>query len=185
MEEITNECLYSIFKENKQTRFKTEPDFDKVLNEVSLRLDVPSSEVLLADIKTAFSKYKEVQKSNRSLKSGLRDIDEETILLRSNYVPKEKKKKSPLQSVGDRQQRRRMNEFMNISKDIAKTENTSPTKLFAFGLKAKYLHDKEVAKVGKSILQDEKLMDHHISLEAAAAIFESGKMTKRIYTELR
>ena len=184
MEEITSECLYTIFKENKQSRFKTEPDFDKVLNEVSLKLDVPASEILLTDIKTAFNEYKEAQKSNRSLNSEFRVIEKKTILLRSKYLLKEKKK-SPLQSVGDRQQRRRMSEFMSLSKDIAKEENTSPTKLFAFGLKAKYLHDKEIAQVGQAILQDEKLLDRHISLEAAAAIFESGKMTKRIYTDVR
>ena len=184
MEEITSECLYTIFKENKQSRFKTEPDFDKVLNEVSLKLDVPASEILLTDIKTAFNEYKEAQKSNRSLNSEFRVIEKKIILLRSKYLLKEKKK-SPLQSVGDRQQRRRMSEFMSLSKDIAKEENTSPTKLFAFGLKAKYLHDKEIAQVGQAILQDEKLLDRHISLEAAAAIFESGKMTKRIYTDVR
>ena len=105
MEEITSECLYTIFKENKQSRFKTEPDFDKVLNEVSLKLDVPASEILLTDIKTAFNEYKEAQKSNRSLNSEFRVIEKKTILLRSKYLLKENKK-SPLQSVGDRRQRR-------------------------------------------------------------------------------
>ena len=74
---------------------------------------------------------------------------------------------------------------MDSTKTVAEVENTSPTKMFTFGLKNKYLKNKGVAKVGQSILHNESIPDQHISLEVASAIYESGKMTKRVYTEIR
>ncbi len=74
---------------------------------------------------------------------------------------------------------------MDSTKAAAQAENTSPTKIFAFGLKNKYLQNKEMAKVRHSILRNESIPDPHISLEVASAIYESGKMTKRIYTDIR
>ena len=104
------------------------------------------------------------------------------VLHRQTYVPKAKR---PLEEVGERQQRHRMSSFMESSKAAAEAENTSPTKIFAFGLKNKYLQNKEVAKVGQSILQDSPLVDGHVSLDVASAVYETGKMSKRIYTDIR
>ena len=100
------------------------------------------------------------------------------MLQRHTYVPKAK---HPLEEVSDRQQRRHLSDYM----DSSKAENTSPTKIFAFGLKNKYLQNSEMAKVGHSILRNESIPDQHVSLEAASAICKSGKMTKQIYTEIR
>ena len=75
---------------------------------------------------------------------------------------------------------------MDATNTKAQDENTSPSKLFAFGLKHKYLQKKEVGKIGKSIFQDgEPSSNHHIPLEVASAIFVSANMSKRIYTENR
>ena len=75
---------------------------------------------------------------------------------------------------------------MDATKTTTQDENTSPTKLLAFGLKHKYLQNKEFAKVGQSIYQDElSSLDNYIPLDVASAIYETGKMTKRIYTEIR
>lgn len=181
---MINLTLYEIFKDCKKSRFDKEPNFDKVLIQISSKLNVPpSNDKLMADIKVVFKEYIQYQKENRSVASSSRTIDEKIVLLRHHYVPKTKR---PLEEVGDRQQRRRMSSFMESSKAAAEAENTSPTKMFAFGLKHKYLQNKQVAKVGQSILQNELLSaDGHVSLDVASAIFETGKMSKRIYTDIR
>ena len=182
MDEISNIVLFDVFKSCKKNRFDKEPDFQEVLKQVSSKLDVLPSEKLMTDIKAQFQVYIQQQKQNRNLISSVRKTDEEIVLFRRNYVPKGKR---PLQEVGERQQRRRMSDFMESTKVQAEAENTSPTKMFAFGLKHKYLENKEVAKVGQSILRDEPLTCDHVSLEVASAIYEAGKMSKRIYTDIR
>ena len=67
-------------------------------------------------------------------------------------------------------------------------ENVSPSKLFAFSLKKKCLRNKEVSKVGKSIFLDEDgaaSSQQHVPLQVASAIFESVKMSKSIYMDIR
>lgn len=182
MSEMTNLVLFEIFKSCKKSRFNKEPDLEEVLNQVSSRLDVPRSDKLMADIKHQFQVYVKQQNKNRSVTSTSRNLDEETVLFRRNYVQKLKR---PLEEVSDRQQRRRLSNFMEVSKAQADAENTSPTKMFAFGLKNKYLQNKDVAKVGQSIFKDRQLPDGHVSMEVASAVFETGKMSKRIYTDIR
>ena len=66
-------------------------------------------------------------------------------------------------------------------------ENVLPSNLFAFDLKKKYLQNKNVRKSGKLIFQDKDgvtLSQQHIPLQGASAIFESGKMSKCIYTDI-
>lgn len=53
MNHITNTQLFDIFKECKKTRFNKEPDFE-VLKQVCNKLNVPSSDKLMVDIKGAF-----------------------------------------------------------------------------------------------------------------------------------
>ena len=182
MNDMTNIALIEIFKNCKTSRFDKEPDFDEVVKQVSSKLEVPPSDKLLSDIKVVFIDFQQQQNKNRSAVSSSRSVDEKVVLQRHTYVPKAKR---PLEEVSDRQQRRRLSDYMDSTKAAAQAENTSPTKMFAFGLKNKYLQNKEVAKVGHSILRNESIPDRHVSLEVASAIYESGKMTKRIYTDIR
>ena len=46
----------------------------------------------------------------------------------------------------------------------------------------KYIYDKEL---GQSILLHGESASDHVSLDVASAIYESGKMTKRIYIDIR
>ncbi len=71
-----------------------------------------------------------------------RSVDEKVVLQRYTNVPKAKR---PLEEVSDSQQRRRLSNLMDSSTKAAAQENTSPTKIFAFGLKNKYLQNKEMA----------------------------------------
>ena len=181
--EMTNTDLFEIFKNCKKSRFDKEPDFDEVMKQVSTALDVPASKKLMDDIKAQFQGYGTQQTKNRSMTSSSRNLDEEIVLHRHHYLQKAKR---PLEEVGERQQSRRMSNFMSLAKAEAEAENTSPTKLFAYGLKNKYLKKKEVAKVGQSIFQDQQLQPGvHVSLHVASAIYETGKMSKRIYTDIR
>ena len=177
MNDMTNIALIEIFKNCKRSQFDKEPDFDEVMKRVSSMLAVQPS-----DIKVVFKDFQQQQKMNRSLVSSSRSFDEKVVLQRHTYILKAKR---PLEEVSDRQQRQRLNDYMDSTKAAAQAENTSPTKIFAFSLKNKYLQNKEMAKVGHSILRNESIPDRHISLEVASAIYKSGKMTKRIYTEIR
>ena len=181
MNHLTNIELFEIFKECKKSRFEKEPNFDLVVESVCLKLEVPSSDKLLADIKSIFAEYKQQQQQNRSLGSLDRNSDHTISLLRKNYV---KKSKRPLDEVGDRQQRRRLSDYVSATASKAEEENTSPTKLYAFGLKHKYLKDKTVSNIGKAVFQNEE-SSSQVSLQVASAIYVSGKMTKRVYTEIR
>ena len=183
MDHLTNIELFEIFKESKKSRFDKEPNFDLVVSSVCLKLNVPSSDKLLSDIKSVFAEYKQQQQQNRSLANSDRNSDETISLLRKNYL---KKTKRPLDEVGDRQQRRRLSDYVEATSNKAAEENTSPTKLYAYGLKHKYLKDKTVARLGKTVFENkESSSSSHVSLEIASAIYSTGKMTKRIYTEIR
>ena len=50
---------------------------------------------------------------------------------------------------------------------------------------AEQVSQNKVAEVGQLILHNESIPDQHISLEAASAIYKSGNMTKRVYTEIQ
>ena len=76
--------------------------------------------------------------------------------------------------------------FLEATATKAEKENISPTKLYAFGLKQNYLIEKKVAQIGKSVFQEEEQTStSHMSLQVASAVFESGKMIKCIYTDIR
>ena len=53
-----------------------------------------------------------------------------------------------------------MSDIMDYAKAAAQAENTSPTKVFAYGLKSKYLQKKEVDKLGHSIFHNESIPDN-------------------------
>ena len=94
--------------------------------------------------------------------------------------------KRPFEEVGEKQQRRRLSDFVATTSAHAKQENVSPTKLYAHGLTTKYLHNKKIAGNGKQILSNSPQDKHsHIPLQTASAIFVCGKMTKCVYTEIR
>ena len=182
MDEINNIQLYQMFRDCKWNQFSKEPDFDKVLQLVSSKLKVKPSEKLAADIRSEYVRYKTLQSKMQSMHSSERKPDGFSCLRRENYVEKPKR---PLHEVGDRQQRRRLSTFVQDTTSRAAEENTSPLKLYAYGLKTKYLDNKQVAEVGKQIFEDQKLSVSHVPLQTALAIFESGRMTKRIYIEIR
>ena len=183
MNHITNIQLFEIFKYCKNTRFDKNPNFEEVRKQVFMKLDVPCSEKLMADIKVEFPEYKSTQVKYRSVANSSRKTDEYFCLLRHNYV---KKQKRPLHDVSDWQQRRRLSDFVKATTAKAEEENISPRKLYAYGLKQKYLIEREVAQIGKSVFQNEEPpSSSHISLQVASAVFESGEMTKRIYTDSR
>ena len=174
MNELTNIELFEIFKECKKSRFEKEPNFNLVVESICSKLEVPPSDELLADIKLVFVEYKKQQEQNRYLHCSDRVNDQKVSLLRKNYIKKPK-------------QRRRLSDYVEATTTKAEEENVSPTKLYAFGLKHKYLKDKKVGKIGKDVYQDEESSStsSHISLQVASAIFISGKMSKRVYTDIR
>ena len=183
MEYITNVQLFEIFKYCKRSRFDKDPDFDEVLNQICLKFNAHSSKKLMIDIKAAFQEYKNIQVKYRSMANASRKTKEHACLLRRNYV---KKQKQPLGEVCNRQQRRRLSTFLKATATKAEKENISPTKLYAFGLKQNHLIEKKVAQIGKSVFQEEEQTStSHMSLQVASAVFESGKMIKCIYTDIR
>ena len=121
MDHLTNIELFEIFKESKKSRFDKEPNFDLVVSSVCLKLNVPSSDKLLSDIKSVFAEYKQQQQQNRSLANSDRNSDETISLLRKNYL---KKTKRPLDEVGDRQQCRRLSDYVEATSNKAAEENT-------------------------------------------------------------
>ena len=57
----------------------------------------------------------------------------------------------------------------------------TPPKIYALGLKSQYLHDKAAADVGRKLIQQEA----KVSMSTALAILIAGKMTKRMYIDIR
>ena len=185
MDQLSSAELYRIFKECKSSNFAKEPNFDEVLKQVSKALDVPASDKLLSDIKSIFLKYKKQQQKSQATWSTKRsdDDDQGCCLLKKTYM---KTPKRPLTEVSDRQQRRRLSTFMEAAKSQAREENTSPSKLFAHGLKSKYLENKDIGLIGKSLFNENDISAKScIPLEVASAIFECAKMSKRVYTDVR
>ena len=143
MDKVTNIQLYAMFKECKgSSRFAKEPDFGHVVELVCTKMDFVSSEKPLPDVKTEFKHYKTYQQKSQSHFSVERGIEETPVLYRKNYVGKQKR---PLSEVSDCQQRRRLSDFVVSTTSRASEENVSLTKLYAFGLKHKYLENKKVA----------------------------------------
>ena len=177
MDHLSNLQLYEIFKDSKKNQFAKEPDFDRVKEVVSTKLDVQPSEQLLMDIKSEFKTYKDEQKKKQSVLSLRRENEEIPCLFRKNYV---KRSKRPLDKVSDRQQSRRLSDFTVSTAARALDENVSPTKLYAYGLKTKYLDNKKIAEVGKNIFTTKDTSSNHVPLETASAIFDAGRMTKRV-----
>ena len=181
MDELTTSELREIFKSCKRTKFDKEPDFTLVQNEVCSKMDVQAGEKLLADLKDLFVKLKTTDKKNQAAWSGNRSIDDYACLSRKDYVSRPRR---PVNEVGDRQQRRRLSDYIEATSSKAAEENVSPTKLYAYGLTTTYLKKKNVAKIGKSILNNDEISSY-VPIEIASAIFEIGKMSKRVYTDIR
>ena len=131
---LTRIELHEIFKECKETRFSKEPDFAKVLEIVSNKLDVLPSDKLMVDIQDEFKNYTEISRKNRKLTSSNR-IEVKVCLVRNKYSPRQK---TPLNDVSDRQQRRRLSDFVSSTQTRAQEEGVSPSKLHAFALKRKH-----------------------------------------------
>ena len=185
LKSLTTIELRDIFLNCKTSNFAKEPDFTQVLKIVSNLLDVLPCEKLLADIKDEFKKYIDVMKRNQKVTSTKRAYENNVCLIRTNYSPKHK---TPLNSVGIRQQRRRMAEFNSLSKAKAEEQGVSPSKLHAHALKSKFPKRKKVAELAKQWFDgDISKMDelHHVDYSVASAVFDTGKMTRRIYTNIR
>ena len=147
-------------------------------------LNVVSTKQLNNDVRKAYEEYVSIKDKHRLQTSGARSIDETIILSRGNYVTKSKRSVTEL---SDRSQHCRLSDFVGSTKKRAEEEGVSPTKLYAFGLKSKYLKNKGVADIGKNLFNDdESNVNHtHVPLQTASAIFVRGKMTKHVYTEIR
>ena len=61
----------------------------------------------------------------------------------------------------------------------------TPPKLYALGLKSQYLHDKAAANIGRKLIQQEVKVINKVSMSTALAILIAGKMTKRMYIDIR
>ena len=106
-----------IFKECKK-RFEKEPDYDHVVQLVATKLDIVPNEKLFSDVKDAFKYYKKEVEKNRSLVSSDRKFEETPCLLRRNYVGSRAKR--PFEEVGEKQQRRRLSDFVATTSACAK-----------------------------------------------------------------
>ena len=97
------------------------------------------------------------------------------------------KSKTPLTDISDRQQRRRLTDFVTSTRVRAEDEGVIPTKLYAFGLKNKYPDKKKVGEIGKQLFKNNssEIKDGHVSFPVASAVYDAGKMTRRIYTNIR
>ena len=58
-------------------------------------------------------------------------------------------------------------------------------KLYALGLKSQYLHDKAAANIGRKLIQQEAKVINKVSMSTALAILIAGKITKRMYIDIR
>ena len=68
----------------------------------------------------------------------------------------------------------------------AEKEGVTPTKLYAYGLKTKHNAKKKVAEVGKQLFNNNnEFGPKPIPFTIASAIYDCGKMTRRIYTNIR
>ena len=61
----------------------------------------------------------------------------------------------------------------------------TPPKLYALRLKSQYLHDKAAANIGRKLIQQEAKVINKVSMSTALAILIAGKMTKRMYIDIR
>ena len=70
---------------------------------------------------------------------------------RNKYVTK---LKTPLTDVGERQQKRRISDFVSSAAERAEQEGVTPSKLHAFGLKNRYSEKGKVGEVGKQLFSN-------------------------------
>ena len=61
----------------------------------------------------------------------------------------------------------------------------TPPKLYALRLKSQYLHDKAAANIGRKLIQQEAKVVNKVSMSTALAILIAGKITKRMYIDIR
>ena len=128
---VTRLELIEHFQNCKSSRFAKEPDFSKVSELVANKLDVEKSEKLLEDIKEEFKTYIEDAKKNQKVISSERKFEDRVCFRRKDYVTKSK---TPLTDISDRQQRRRLTDFVTSTRVRAEDEGVTPTKLYALDI---------------------------------------------------
>ena len=170
--------------QNCKTHFNKVPDFVKVSEIVANRLNVEQTEKLMEDIKEEYKNYTAETKKSRGKVSSDRKYEDRICFKRKDYVTKTK---TPLTDISDRQQRRRLTDFVSNTKIRAEDEGVTPTKMYAYGLKNKYLEKREVGEIGKQLFNNNtsQIKDRYVSFPVAAAVYDAGKMTRRIYTNIR
>ena len=92
----------------------------------------------MEDIKEEYKNYTAETKKSRGQFSSDRKYEDRICFKRKDYVIKTK---TPLADISDRQQRRRLTDFVNNTKIRAEDEGVTPTKMYAYGLKNKYLEN--------------------------------------------
>ena len=184
MDSLTNIEIYKLFKNHKQ-QFQAKPNFDAVADEVidKLELSKSSKSKVIEDLENLFKEYKIIQKNNHKLHSTRRNIVEKIVIKKSSYS--KFGKKLSLDEASPRTQRRRLHSFTSTTNEIAIKEGVTPPKLLAMGLKSHYLHDKNAANVGRKLVQQEAKVSNKVSMSTALAILIAGKMTKRMYIDIR
>ena len=130
MEELTNIKLYEIFQECKPSRFAKETDLNAVKEVVCNLLQIEESEKLQNDLQNMYKEYVSHMQSVRGKKSYERSVEVLVIMKKKDYTDKPK---TPLLDLSDRQQRRRMNDFVSNTVVRAEKEGVTPTKLYAYG----------------------------------------------------
>ena len=125
----------------------------------------------------SYSKYTKLSK--KKLHSTDRNIVEKIVIEKSSYS--KFGKNLPLDEASPRTQRRRLHSFTSTTTEITSEEGVTPPKMYALGLKSQYLHDKAAADVGRKLIQQEA----KVSMSTALAMLIAGKMTKRMYIDIR
>ena len=136
MDQMTNNEFFQIFKDYRKNCFDKEPNFDHILQKACGW----HKKMCLSNTKIIWVKI-----------DPLLVLAEQWKRMFAYYV---KKFKRPLDELGDWQQRHCLSDYITTTTAKVHKENVSPSKLFAFGLKKKYLQNKEVSKIDKSIFQD-------------------------------
>ena len=180
MDSLTNIQIYEMFKNHKPP-YQTKFNFNAVADEVIDKLELWKSSKSKAkkDLDKLFKEYKTIQKSNKKLYGTDRNIVKKMVIEKSSYS--KFGKKIPLDEGAPRTQRRRLHSFTSTTTEIVSEEGVTPPKMFALGLKSQYLHDMAAADVGRKIIQQEA----KVSMSTALAMLIAGKMTMRMYTDIR
>ena len=184
MDSLTNIEIFELFKNNTK-RFQTKPNFDVVADKVihKLELSKSSKSKVIEDLQELFKEYKIIQKQNQKIYSKRRKLDENTAIIKSSYS--KFGSKVPLDEATSRTQRRRLHSFNITTTETADEQGVTPSKILALGLNSQYSHDKTAADVGRKIIQHEAKVSNKVSMSTALAMLIAGKMTKRMYIDIR